>query len=197
MTPRFFPDAAALRAWLAEHHASAAELLVGFRKAGAPGPRGLRYEEALDEALCVGWIDGVRRSLGAEAYSIRFTPRAPRSAWSAVNVARAEALAAAGRLTAAGRSAFDRRGDAPAAGYSYEHRPVALDPALEARFRADAAAWAFYERQPPSYRRTAAFYVMGAKRAETRERRLEVLRAASAAGRRITDLGGTGRAAGA
>ena len=192
MEPVFFADAAALRAWLAAHHATAPALLLGLPKKGS-GRAGPTYHEALDEALCVGWIDGVRRSLGADAYSIRFTPRTARSIWSAVNIVRATALVAEGRMTPAGLAAFAQRDEARSRAYSYESAPRALDPAYEAELRAAPRAWAFWSAQPPGYRRLAAFWVMGAKREATRRRRFDVLRALSDEGTRITDVMGPGK----
>jgi uncharacterized protein YdeI (YjbR/CyaY-like superfamily) len=169
--PRSFPGRASFRAWLEKHHARATELLVRCRKVGAAG-RGVTYREALDEALCLGWIDGVRRAVDEDSFSVRFTPRKARSGWSAVNIARARQLEAEGRMHAAGLAAFRAR-EMPQ--YSYESRPLALAPACLARLRARPRAWRFFEAQPPWYRRSCAFWVMSAKRPETRARRLDVL----------------------
>jgi uncharacterized protein YdeI (YjbR/CyaY-like superfamily) len=132
----------------------------------------MTYRQALDEALCLGWIDGVRRSLDEASFSVRFTPRKPKSAWSAVNVARVGQLRAEGRMHPAGLAAFDAR---VKTGYSHESRPQALAPAYLKKLRANARAWRFFEAQPPWYRRTCAFWVMSARRPETRARRLDVL----------------------
>jgi acetylornithine deacetylase/succinyl-diaminopimelate desuccinylase-like protein/uncharacterized protein YdeI (YjbR/CyaY-like superfamily) len=169
--PRSFPGPASFRAWLEKHGARATEIVVRCRKAKA-GHRGITYRQALDEALCLGWIDGVRRSVDDVSFSVRFTPRKAKSAWSAVNVARARQLQAEGRLHPAGLSAFRARVKPQ---YSYESRPRALAPAYLARFRAHPRAWRFFQVQPPWYRRTCAFWVMSAKRPETRARRLDVL----------------------
>lgn len=180
MEPRFFRSAAELRRWLARHHRTADELVIGLQKAHV-GSGTLTYREALDEALCVGWIDGVRRRLDDARYAIRFTPRKAKSYWSKVNVRHAERLQAAGRMREPGRAAFAAR--AEGARYSFEQeRAVELDPAAERRFRRHAKAWRFFQAQTPSYRRTAVWWVVSAKRAETRERRLSELIACSAAG---------------
>ncbi len=178
MTPRAFRSAAAFRSWLDAHHATESELLVRCFKKEARR-RGMTYAEALDEALCFGWIDGVRRSLDEHSFCVRFTPRKAKSYWSAVNRRHAERLEAEGRMHAAGRAAFGRAAEAEAGKYSFEGRPQELSPAFEKRLRARPRAWAFYQQQPPWYRRTSAFWVMSAKRAETRERRLLELIACS------------------
>jgi uncharacterized protein YdeI (YjbR/CyaY-like superfamily) len=186
--PTFFATPADFRAWLEEHHASAAELLVGFHKKGSGRPS-ITWPEAVDQALCFGWIDGVRRSIDDDSYSIRFTPRMPTSTWSAVNVARVEELARQGLMHPAGLEAFARRSPERTATYSYEQRAAAaLDPEQERRLRADAAAWAFFQAQPPWYRRAATWWVVSAKREETRERRLARLIEDSAAARPIGPL---------
>jgi uncharacterized protein YdeI (YjbR/CyaY-like superfamily) len=184
VAPRFFASGAAWRKWLQANHASAAELLVGFYKKGS-GRGGLTYPEALDEALCYGWIDGVRRRHHEDSYTIRFSPRRKGSIWSAVNTRRAGALRDQGRMAAPGLRAFEERDASRDAAYSYERATSALDPQLEKRFRNDPGAWAFFEAQPPSYRRMAAWFVMSAKKDETRQRRLDQLRAESACSRRI------------
>jgi uncharacterized protein YdeI (YjbR/CyaY-like superfamily) len=168
--PRGFSSAAAFRAWLERHHATASELLIRLSKVGAG--RGLTYREALDEALCHGWIDGVRRRLDATSFSQRFSPRKPKSAWSTVNIKRYRELEAAGRIRPAGRKAFDA---GVKSRYSFESRPKALSPAFLRAFRAKPRAWRFFSSTPPWYQRTCSFYVMSAKQPETRERRLGVL----------------------
>lgn len=195
--PVAFGSAAEWRAWLERHHASRQEIVVRCWKVHARH-RGLTYAEALDEALCYGWIDGVRRRVDEDSFSTRFTPRRPNSVWSTVNIRRVQALERQGRLTAAGRAAFARRTDARTGVYSFESRTPELDPELAARFRRNRRAWRYFEAQPPGYRRTSAFWVMQAKRPETRLRRLGVLIECSAEGRRIPLLArdGTGRAGG-
>lgn len=183
--PTCFATAADFRAWLAAHAAGASELLVGFHKVGSGRPS-LTWPQAVDEALCVGWIDGVRRRIDDTAYSIRFTPRRRGSTWSAVNIARIAVLDAEGRLQPAGRAAFDARLAERSRIFAYEQpaMPV-LAPEAEARFRADAAAWAFFNAQPASYRQRALWHVVSAKREATQASRLARLIAASAQGRRL------------
>src|SRR3954470_22129032 len=172
--PVFFESAAAWRTWLENHHAEAGEILVGFHKKSTGRPT-LTWAESVAEALCFGWIDGVRRSLGPEAYTIRFTPRRAGSHWSRVNVDLVARLEAEGRMTTAGRAAYAARREDRTAQSSYEQEAVALDAQQEARFRADAAAWSWFCRQPPSYRRPAIHWVTSAKRPDTRARRLAAL----------------------
>jgi uncharacterized protein YdeI (YjbR/CyaY-like superfamily) len=186
--PIYFPSSFEWRAWLERHHAESDEVLVGFHKRRT-GKASLTWPESVDEALCFGWIDGVRRSVDAERYTIRFTPRKPTSTWSAVNVARMRALEDAGRMTEAGRAAFDRRRDDRTAVYSYEQRHLAaFDRAAERRFRSNRKAWTYWQAQSPSYRKNATFWVMSAKREETRQRRLAKLIEDSAAGRLVPPL---------
>jgi uncharacterized protein YdeI (YjbR/CyaY-like superfamily) len=188
MQPVFFATPADFRRWLKKHHRSEAELWVGFhkKKTGLPS---LTWPESVDEALCFGWIDGVRKSIDAERYVIRFTPRKSASTWSTVNTRRAEELIRNGRMQPAGLRAFEAR-DAKKSGiYSFEQRKQArLSSEAEAKFKANRAAWTFFEAQPPWYRRTAIFWVVSAKREETRGRRLQTLIEDSAAGRRIGPL---------
>lgn len=182
--PVFFADAAAFRDWLAAHAATAPEVLVGYWKV-ATGRPSMTWPESVDEALCYGWIDGVRRSLGDEAYCIRFTPRRPGSVWSAVNVRRVPELAAEGRMTPAGLAAWEARGAANETGYSYERVEAALPPEYEAVLRAAPGAAAFWDAQPPGYRRLAAHWVVRAKQEATRERRLAALVEACVKGERV------------
>jgi uncharacterized protein YdeI (YjbR/CyaY-like superfamily) len=191
MEAHYFTTQDEFRAWLAEHHATADELLLGFYKKGS-GLTGISYAEALDAALGYGWIDGIRRRVDDERYTIRFTPRRPGSIWSDVNTRRAAELEAAGLMAPSGLAAFHGRDKAKAQQYSYE-RFGGLDEAAEAALRANPAAWAFWEAQPPSYRRPAAQWVMSAKREETRQRRLATLIADSANGLRIKELRRMGR----
>ena len=182
---RFFRTPAEFRRWLEKNHERETELWVGFHKKGSGRPS-ITWPESVDEALSFGWIDGVRRSIDEESYEIRFTPRKPRSIWSAVNTRRMKELIEEGRVAEAGIRAFERRSEARSGVYSFEQRKDAkLDPALEKRFRARAKAWRFFETQPPGYRRLAAFWVMSAKKEETRTRRLDELIARSAKGERL------------
>jgi uncharacterized protein YdeI (YjbR/CyaY-like superfamily) len=187
MKPRFFATPEDFRDWLAEHHASKSELLVGFWKTHTGKP-GITWPQSVDEALAVGWIDGVRRSAGDDSYTIRFTPRKPGSTWSAVNVKRMQALIAQGRALPPGVAAFEARKAGKSGIYAYENRPETLPVPAEKRLRANKAAWAWWQAQAPSYRRTATWWVVSAKREETREKRLAQLIADCAAGRPIKPL---------
>ena len=182
MKPIYFPSPAEFRAWLEKHHDSATELLVGFHKRGTGKPS-MTWPESVDEALCFGWIDGVRRSVDEERYTIRFTPRTAKSNWSKVNLARVEELKKLGRMTPAGLRAHEQR--SAKRDYAYESRPQAFSPEFEKQFRANKKAWTFFDAQPPYYRKLMMFWVMSAKRDETRLSRLEKLIAASAAGKRV------------
>lgn len=184
MKPRFFRSPAELRRWLAAHHATETELVFGFYKKDS-GRKGITYQEALDEALCYGWIDGVRRSRDAHSYTIRFTPRRPRSIWSQVNLKRVRELIDAGRMQRPGRAAYERRDEKLTRLYAFERESAALDAAQEKAFRANRAAWEFWNAQPPSYRKTVTWWVIGARKEETRRRRLEALIAACARGERV------------
>jgi uncharacterized protein YdeI (YjbR/CyaY-like superfamily) len=179
----FFETPAELRAWLEAHHTTETEHWVGAFRKGV-GRATLTWPQIVDELLCFGWIDGVRRSFDTESWAIRVTPRRKGSNWSAVNVRRVAELEAEGRMTDAGRAAFARR-DPGRVPYTYEAHATPLDEETLARLRADPAAFAWFEAQAPSYRRGAAHWVMSAKRAETRERRLASLIEDSAAGRQI------------
>ena len=181
----FFATPEAFRAWLAAHHQSSTELWVGFFRKGSGEPS-ITWPEAVDEALCVGWIDGVRKRVDERRYANRFTPRTPRSTWSAVNIARVAELTRLGRMQPAGLAAFARRTEARSGTYAYEQREsAALEPAAEQTFRADATAWTFFQSQAPSYQRTIIWWVVSAKREETRRKRLAAIIAASAQGRRL------------
>lgn len=186
-SPRVFKSGAAFRAWLERHHDSAKEILVGLYKVGS-GRQNMTYQQALDEALAFGWIDGVRRRLDDERYTIRFTPRKPTSIWSAVNIKRVKELEAAGRMTQAGRAAFTMRDEKRSAIYSYERGQAELDAGALDAFAKNEKALEFYQRQAPWYRRTTAHWVCAAKRPETRERRLRTLIDYSARGERLPML---------
>jgi len=187
-SPRFFATPAAFRRWLHANLARATELWVVFHKR-ATGKPSLTWPQSVDEALCVGWIDAVRKSLGPESYVIRFTRRKERSNWSAVNVRRMKALRAEGRVLPAGEAAFAAATPERTAIYSYEQRKQAtLDSASEAQFWRQPAAWADFQSRPPWYRRTATHWVTSAKKEETRARLLAQLIEASEAGRPIRQL---------
>jgi uncharacterized protein YdeI (YjbR/CyaY-like superfamily) len=181
--PRFFSSPAAFGKWLAANHAKRAELLVGYHKV-ATGKPSLTWAQSVEEALRHGWIDGVRRSLGPEAYTIRFTPRKPGSHWSTVNVRTAERLVREGRMAPAGQAAFDARTPERTGRASFEQGDVRLTPAQAKAFKADEAAWAWFTKQaPPSYRKAATWWVVSAKRDATKASRLALLIACSAEGR--------------
>jgi uncharacterized protein YdeI (YjbR/CyaY-like superfamily) len=181
----FFENAPAFRAWLASNAARERELLAIYRKVGA-GRACMAYAESVDEALCFGWIDGVRRRIDDHAYSIRFTPRRPASIWSAVNIAKVERLRAEGRMTPEGEKAFALRSAARSAVYAHEQAlPAELSRAERRVFRHNRCAWAFFEGTPPGYRQFVLHWVTSAKRDETRASRLARLVAACAAGARI------------
>jgi len=186
--PVFFTSTDEFRAWLAKHHASATELWVGFHKKHTARPS-LTWPESVDAALAFGWIDGVRKSLDADAYVIRFTPRKRGSIWSNVNIRKAEALINAGLMHRAGLSAFEAREATKSGTYSFEQRQAPKLTAAELKqLRGNAAAWKFFQAQPPGYRRVATYWVISAKRPETRARRLRTLIDDSAAGLRIREM---------
>ncbi|HLE97658.1 MAG TPA: YdeI/OmpD-associated family protein [Candidatus Thermoplasmatota archaeon] len=184
MPPRFFRSAAAFRAWLDKNHASRTELWVGFWKKSS-GRAGMVYAEALDEALCFGWIDGLVRGLDEASYMQRFTPRSPRSTWSRVNVAKFEALRKAGRVAPAGLAAFEARDPERTGLYSFEQGELELTGDQTKAMKADRRAWAYWRGATPAYRKAATWWIRSAKKEETRERRLAALVACSARGRRV------------
>ena len=182
--PRFFKTQNDFRKWLEKNHEKKDELLVGFYKVGSGKPS-MTWSESVDQALCFGWIDGVRRSLGADAYTIRFSPRRPTSIWSAINIKKIEELKKKQLMHPAGISAFEKRDEKKSAIYQYENRPVEFSRDLEKQFRANKGAWKFFRAQPPGYQRLLVFYVMSAKQEKTRISRLEKLILASEAGKRL------------
>jgi len=185
MKARFFASPADWRRWLAANHDRVDELWVGFYKK-ASGKPSITWVESVDEALCFGWIDGIRKTIDADRYMNRFTPRRRGSTWSAVNIKRVAALKRAGRMHEAGLRAFRNRKDDKTAIYSYEQRKTSTLPRAYARtFKANKAAWTFFSSQAPSYQRVTTGYVISAKQEETRQRRLAVLIEASARGRRL------------
>ena len=186
IAPSFYAAPEEWRAWLDAHHEDGREHWVGFHKVGSGRPS-ITWPEAVDQALCFGWIDGVRRRVDETSYMIRFTPRKPTSRWSMVNVRRVGELREAGLMRPAGLAAFEARTETGT--YSYEQRDAAaFDAEREERLRANAAAWEHWSAQPPWYRRTATHWVMSAKREETRDRRLARLIEDSAAGRPVGPL---------
>lgn len=185
--PRFFRNAAEFRKWLEKHHASAKELWVGMYRKDS-GKQTMSWKEAVDEALCFGWIDGVRRSVDEISFTNRFTPRKPTSNWSAINLQRVKELTAEGRMRPAGEAAYQKRDVGKAGAYSFERDGIAFSPAQEKTFRSNKKAWSFWQSQPPGYRRIATWWVISAKQPATRERRLKILIDDSANGLRIKML---------
>jgi uncharacterized protein YdeI (YjbR/CyaY-like superfamily) len=186
--PRFFATPIEFRSWLEENHERASELLVGFHKRGSDRPS-ITWPESVDEALCFGWIDGVRRRLDDESYTIRFTPRRPRSHWSNVNVRRIEELRREGRVRPAGLRAFDQRSEERTGQAAYEQpEEPELGADYERRMRANGDAWRFFRSQAPWYRRAATHWIMRAKKEATRERRLAQLIECSERGRTVPPL---------
>ena len=184
MKPRFFSSPDLFRQWLERNHDSQTELLIGFHKK-ASGKKSVTYAEALDEALCFGWIDGVRKNLDETSYTIRFTPRKPRSIWSNVNVNHVERLTKEGRMQPPGLEAYNRRDPKRTGIYAFENRPREFAPAYEKTFRQNKKAWKFFEELPPSLKRTLIFWVMGAKKEETQLKRLNKLIESSEKGVRL------------
>jgi uncharacterized protein YdeI (YjbR/CyaY-like superfamily) len=184
MAPQFFKTPAAFRKWLAAHHATESELWVGFYKKGS-GKSSITWPESVDEALCFGWIDGLRKSIDEESYMIRFTPRKSSSVWSAVNMKNVAKLIEENRMQPAGLKAFAARKENRSGIYSYEQRsPELVEPYL-GRLKLNRAAWKFFQAQPPSYRKVMNWWVVSAKQEETRGKRLERLIEESAQGRRM------------
>jgi uncharacterized protein YdeI (YjbR/CyaY-like superfamily) len=182
---RFFVTPEDFRKWLKVHHKYTRELWVGFYKKASSRPS-ITWPEAVDEALCVGWIDGLRKTIDGESYKIRFTPRKTTSNWSAVNIGRVKELTKQRRMRSAGLKAFDMRQEAKSGIYAYENRKSAiLDSVAEKRFRTNQQAWDFFQSQAASYRQVAVWWVVSAKKEETRESRLKKLINSSGARRRI------------
>lgn len=173
--PWFFPTPADFRGWLDANHDRATELTVGFYRKDSGRPS-ITWPESVDEALCYGWIDGIRRSLDDVSYSIRFTPRRATSNWSKVNIAKVEALVKAGRMMPPGLAVWKKRDPAKSGIYAFERAEAAVfDAEAERRFKRSRAAWRWFQDQPPGYRRLATHFVVSAKRPDTRERRLDAL----------------------
>lgn len=174
MEPRFFATSQEWRDWLEKHHQKHIELLVGFYKRGSGKPS-ITWPESVDGALCFGWIDGVRKRIDEESYTIRFTPRKASSTWSAINIRRIEDLVTQGLMHPAGMKAFEARTEARSRIYSFEQETVEFNAAQCRQFKTNRAAWKFFASQPASYRRVATWWVINAKREETREKRLATL----------------------
>ena len=186
---RFFPSGDLFRRWLERHYGRASEVWVGFYRKDS-GRGGITYAEALDAALCFGWIDGIRKKLDAASYVNRFTPRKPRSIWSTVNIRHVERLKAAGLMHPSGLEAYDKRDPARSGVYSFEQRPTAFPAHHEATFKGVPAAWSHFREQPPGYQRLGIWFVVSARRDETQARRLQQLIDAHARGQRIGVLFG-------
>ena len=180
----FFETASAFRAWLKKHHKTADELWVGYYRKDCGKPS-ITWQESVDEALCFGWIDGVRKKVSDEAYTNRFTPRRPGSNWSAINIAKVEELTKKKRMQAAGLAAFAKRAEAKSRIYSYERVSAEFAAPIEKKFKANKKAWAFFQVQPPYYRKIMTGWVNGAKQEETRMRRLDKLMKACESGTRF------------
>jgi uncharacterized protein YdeI (YjbR/CyaY-like superfamily) len=187
MNPTFFPSPSDLREWFDEHHTTDQELLVGYYKKSSAMPS-ITWPESVDEALCYGWIDGIRKSVDDTSYAIRFTPRKPGSIWSSVNIRRAQTLIENGRMQPAGLQAYQARKKNESGIYSYEQRSDQLPEPYAQELRQNEAAWGFFQVQPPSYRKAAGWWVVSAKQEETRHKRLAQLIEDSAQGRTIPPL---------
>jgi uncharacterized protein YdeI (YjbR/CyaY-like superfamily) len=182
--PTFFRTPAEFRQWLRKHHATAQELWVGFYKVGSGKPS-ITWPESVDEALCVGWIDGIRKNIDSESYKIRFTPRKKISTWSAINIGRVKVLTDEKRMQPAGLKAFEARRENRSGIYAYEQRPQEFDEPYLGLMKKNKAAWTYFLAQSPSYRRMLIWFVVSAKQEETRLKRLKRLIEACAAGRRL------------
>lgn len=172
MATTFFATQTQFRAWLEKHHKKETELLVGFYKVSSDKPS-MTWSQSVDQALCYGWIDGVRKSIDAESYSIRFTPRRSNSIWSAINIQKVEELSKAGLMTPEGQKAFDLRTENKSRIYSHEKEPAVLDPNYESQFKMNSPAWNFFSAQAPSYKKVMIHWIMTAKQEKTRIARLE------------------------
>ena len=182
--PVFFENAMAFRKWLDKNHQKESELLVGFHKRHSGKPC-MTWPESVREAITYGWIDGVRRSVNENAYTIRFSPRKPSSIWSAINIKLAEELIQSGQMKAAGKAAFEKRKESKSKIYAYEKGFLSLSPSYLKRLKASKKAWDFFEKMPVTYRKHAMNWVMNGKQESTRERRLSVLISDSEAGRKV------------
>jgi uncharacterized protein YdeI (YjbR/CyaY-like superfamily) len=184
---RFFRSVSELRRWLEKNHSKSDELWIGFYRKDS-GKGGITYAEALDEALCYGWIDGIRKKLDTDSFTTRFTPRKPRSIWSNVNIAHIERLTREGRMMPPGIAAYERKDDARSGVYSFEREVARLEPKMVTLFKRNPQAWKYFEAQPPYYRRLTAWWVISAKKEETRARRLAQLIELSSRRQRLPQL---------
>lgn len=184
MQATFFPTQAAFRKWLQKNHKTKKELIVGYYKVDSGKPS-ITWPQSVDQALCFGWIDGIRRSIDKESYCIRFTPRRSTSNWSAINIKKVKALTRAGLMAAAGKKAFEQRKEGRSGVYSHEKEPVALAPKYQRQFKRNKPAWHFFNEQPPSCKKVMVYWIMSAKQESTRLMRLEKTKKASAGQRRV------------
>lgn len=182
--PVYFASAAEFRQWLEKNHQTENELVVGYHKVHTRKPS-MSWSESVNEAICFGWIDGIRKPVDGNRYTIRFTPRNPKSNWSAINIEKAEEMIRLGKMTPAGMKAYERRSEARSLVYRYENRPERFSEELEATFRENPEAWEFFSKQAPSYQKVMIFWVMSAKQEKTRYSRLEKLITTSRQGKRI------------
>jgi len=185
--PQFFATTELFRAWLRKNHAKERELVVGFYRKDS-GKQSITWQESVEEALCFGWIDGVRHKHDELSYTIRFTPRHPNSIWSQINLATMERLIKEGRTAPAGMNVYEARSADKTLRYSFERSGAAFTPAQESQFRSNAKAWAFFEAQVPSYKKPATWWVLSAKQEATREKRLNTLIECSAKGAKIPQM---------
>jgi uncharacterized protein YdeI (YjbR/CyaY-like superfamily) len=183
----FFPKQSDFRKWLEKNHERKKELLVGFYKVSSGKPS-ITWSQSVDEALCFGWIDGIRKSVDEDSYCIRFTPRKVKSIWSAINIKRVEELTRKGLMRSAGLEIFNKRVENKSRIYSFENRPKKLNRVFENQFKAEKKAWSQFLSMPPSYQKTAIFWVMSAKQDATRQKRLDTLIKDSNAGQKIKPL---------
>lgn len=184
MKPKFFRNSAAFRQWLEKNHATAREVWAGFHKVHTGKPS-MTWSESVDQALCFGWIDGIRKSIDENSYMIRFTPRNPKSNWSAINIKKANALIKSGLMQPEGLAMFKKRAKPKSEVYSYENKPAKLSPELEKLLKARTTAWKFFKSQPPSHQRTVIYWIMAAKQESTKLRRLQKLIDASLNAKRL------------
>jgi len=184
MSPKFFKTPDTFRKWLAANHNKSKELWVGYYKKGTGKPS-ITWPESVDEALCFGWIDGIRKKFDDESYMIRFTPRKPESIWSAVNIRNVERLSKEKRMMPAGLKAYAHRKEFRSGIYSYEQRPAELVEPYASQFKKNKAAWKFFQAQPPYYRKMMTWFIVSAKTEETRQKRLARLIEESAKGQRL------------
>lgn len=184
MKPLFFENALAFRKWLETNGEKETELLVGYCKVST-GKLSMSWSESVDQALCFGWIDGVRRSIDKESYYIRFTPRKPNSNWSAVNIQKINELISSGQMTPTGLKLFELRKESKSEVYSYENRTEDFPPDIEERFRQNEKAWKFFTKQAPSYRKTIIYWIMSSKQEATFEKRFNLLTAGCESGKRL------------